>query len=83
MKKVYLLAVLAVITFSGCTAGMMDYMERHAGESSMVSPITPVQEGTLFYKASPKAKQCLKDKVNARGYWMLQDEVDCWDNAVK
>ena len=36
----------------------------------------------LVYKATPEAKKCLRDKMEKRGYWMLQDEVDCWDNSV-
>lgn len=39
--------------------------------------------GTLVYKATPKAKECLRSKMEARGYYLIQDDIDCWDNELK
>jgi hypothetical protein len=44
---------------------------------------TDRNKSRMTYIATPKAKQCLKDKMAARGYYVIQDDIDCWDNEVK
>ncbi len=40
-------------------------------------------KGTLVYKATPKAKECLRAKMVERGYYLVQDDIDCFDNEVR
>ena len=77
----YVLMIAMVIMFSGCTTKVVDFIDSHAGEYPE-NTIIPKPKGTLVYKAAPEALKCLKDKREARGWWMMQDEIDCWDNSL-
>ena len=86
MKKTILTSLtLSILLLSGCTPKTVDFMEsmQIEGQHEKALKFLGEDKGALVYKATPKAKQCLKDKINARGYWMLQDEIDCWDNELK
>lgn len=82
MKKV-MLAVMAVVMMSGCTPKTIEFMDsmQVEGQHEKAMKFLGDDKGTLVYKASDKAKQCLKDKMNARGFYVVQDDIDCWDNV--
>jgi uncharacterized protein YceK len=85
MKNV-MLAVMAVVVMSGCTAKTVEFVEgsQVAGQHDKAMEFlgSDRSDKGLVYKASPKAKECLKQKLYERGYWMLQDELDCLDNSI-
>jgi len=84
MKKVYL-SVMALVLMSGCTPAAVDFMEsmQVEGQHEQALKFLGDDKGTLVYKASPKAKECLKANMVERGYYKLQYDIDCWDNEVK
>lgn len=84
MKKV-LLAVMAILVMSGCTAGMVEFMDTASpdGQHEKALSFLGADKGTVIYKDSEKAKECKRAKLVNRGYWMMQDEIDCFDNEVR
>lgn len=86
MKKVMLAFIaMAVLMFAGCTTKAVDFMEsvQVDGQHEKALKFFGEDKGTLVYKDTPRAKECKRAKMEARGYWMLQDEADCFDNEVK
>lgn len=84
MIKILLVCTLGLI-LSGCSTKMINYIEEHQvpGQHEKAMEFLGNGGGTLVYKASPKALQCLKDKRTEREYWLMQDELDCADNLIK
>lgn len=74
-----------VILFSGCTPASIEFTEslQVEGQHEKALKFLGDDKGTLVYKATPKAKECLKTKMVERGYYKLQDDIDCFDNEVK
>ena len=87
MKKVWLLAfmAMAVLIFAGCTIKVVDFMEstQVEGQHEKALEFLGDDKGTLVYKATPKAKECLRAKMVERGYYLVQDDIDCFDNEVR
>jgi len=84
MKKV-IVAVIGIVAMSGCTPATVNFMEsmQVEGQHEKALKFLGDDKGTLVYKATPKAKECLRAKMESRGYYVLQDDIDCWDNEVK
>lgn len=78
------LVVAIPLVFTGCTEQVYQLGNAQTeGQHEKAMELLGGTKGTLVYKASGNAKKCLNDKLESRGYWMLQDEIDCWDNSVK
>lgn len=84
MVKILLVGTLGLV-LGGCSAKVVNFIEDHQvlGQHEKAMKFLGDDHGTLVYKASPKALKCLEDKRNQRGYWLLQDEIDCVDNLIK
>ncbi len=86
MKNV-MFAVMAIGLLAGCTPKSVDFMESMQVEGQHDKALeflgTDRSKSGMTYIATPKAKQCLRDKMVARGYYVIQDDIDCWDNEVK
>lgn len=69
MIKILLVCALGLV-LGGCSAKMVDYVEDHQvdGQHEKAMKFLGNDKGTLVYKASPKALQCLKDKMDTRGW---------------
>lgn len=86
MKKVMMaFLAMAVLVFAGCTTMTVDFMESMQvdGQHEKALRVLGNDNGTLIYKATPKAKECLRQKMGARGYYLVQDDIDCFDNEVR
>ncbi len=86
MKKVMLaLMAMVVLMFAGCTTKTVDFIESSQvdGQHEKALKFLGEDKGTLVYKDSAKAKECKRAKMKNRGYWIMQDEVDCFDNEVR
>lgn len=82
-----MLALMAVVVlvFTGCTTKVVDFIETSQvdGQHEKALKFLGEDKGTLVYKASPKAKECLRVKRETRGYYLVQDDIDCYDNLIK
>ncbi|MFH0710141.1 MAG: hypothetical protein V2A75_08045 [Pseudomonadota bacterium] len=86
MKKVMLVVMLMMmVVMSGCTPATVDFMESMQvdGQHQKALEFLGDDKGTLVYKATPKAKECLRAKMVERGYYLVQDDIDCFDNEVR
>ncbi|MFA6608909.1 MAG: hypothetical protein WCT07_03305 [Candidatus Paceibacterota bacterium] len=86
MKKVMLVVMLMMtVVMSGCTPATVDFMESMQvdGQHEKALEFLGDDKGTLVYKATPKAKECLRSKMVERGYYLIQDDIDCFDNEVR
>jgi len=86
MKKVMLAVMLMMmVVMSGCTPATVDFIESMQvdGQHEKALEFLGDEKGTLVYKATPKAKECLRAKMVERGYYLVQDDIDCFDNEVR
>lgn len=86
MKKVLLVGMtMSVLMFAGCTTKVVDFMESAQvdGQHEKALKFLGDDKGTLVYKDTPRAKACKRAKMEARGYSLLQDNIDCFDNEVR
>lgn len=86
MKKAMLAVMLMMmVVMSGCTPATVDFMESMQvdGQHEKALDFLGDDKGTLVYKATPKAKECLRAKMLERGYYLVQDDIDCFDNEVR
>lgn len=71
--------------FAGCSATTVNFMEsmQVEGQHEKALKFLGEDKGTLVYKDTPKAKSCKRAKMETRGYYLLQDDIDCFDNEIK
>jgi uncharacterized protein YceK len=86
MMKV-MFAIMAVMVMSGCTTKTMDFMESMQIEGQhdkAMAFLGSARSGSGYtYKATPKAVQCLKDRIAKDGYYTLQADIGCAENMVQ
>ena len=88
MKKVMfaVMAVMMGLMFIGCTTATIDFWESHtdvvAHDKALEMLGTDRSDSGYTYKATAKSVQCLKDRIAKDGYYTLQADIDCAENAV-
>jgi len=77
--------LMMMVVMSGCTPATVDFIESMQvdGQHEKALEFLGDEKGTLVYKATPKAKECLRAKMVERGYYLVQDDIDCFDNEVR
>lgn len=89
MKKVVLLVM--VLVFSGCTPASVEFMEsvqvegQHEKALKILDP--NYGKGTVVFEHTQAGRECLKQKLADRGFYKVQDDIDCsklyYNNVIK
>ena len=81
-----LFAITVVLVFNGCTTKSIEFMDNNVDEESHNKALeflgTDRSDKGYTYKATEKAKQCLKDRIAKDGYYTLQADIDCYNNSI-